>query len=153
MVNADEVSLSIGLADSLLVIHALWALWMVAGFALAVAGFRWRHLWDWRTFRIMHLIAMLGTATVPIWPGGTCPLTVWEWRLRTTANFSGPAGGEPFLRHWLREVLFLDVSPVLLSIVSAAAAAFTLAVFIWHPPRKRINMRAGELSEQHLKRR
>lgn len=124
------------MADAILAIHFVWALWMIAGVMLAIAGFRWPRLWTWRAFRIAHLLALLGTATVPIWSAGVCPLTTWEWKLRA-AGESASAAAEPFLRHWLREMLFLDVAPELLSIIAALGAVVTLGVFIWHPPRQR----------------
>lgn len=129
------------LADTLLAIHFFWAIWMVAGVALALAGFRWPRLWTWRAFRIAHLLALLGTATVPIWSAGVCPLTIWEWSLRSVAGESASAAAEPFLRYWVRELLFLDVSPALLSVFAALGAVVTLGVFIWHPPRRQSTQR------------
>lgn len=125
------------LADFLLAIHFAWALWMVAGVALALAGYRWPRLWRWRAFRITHMLGLLGTATVPIWARGICPLTTWEWDLRVAAASAAPARAEPFLIHWMRDILFFDVSPILLSVVTVLGAATTLTVFILHPPRKR----------------
>ena len=123
-------------ADLLLAIHFLWALWMVTGVVLALAGFRWPRLWSWRAFRLAHLIGLLGTASVPIWAKGICPLTNWEWGLRCGASSGRFTVPEPCLRHWMRQILFLDVSPLVLSIITALGAAVTLAVFVWHPPRR-----------------
>jgi hypothetical protein len=134
------------LADFLLAIHFAWALWMVTGVALALAGFRWPRLWRWRTFRIVHLIGSLGTATVPIWANGVCPLTTWEWDLRATAGLGSPVQAEPFLRHWMREILFIDVSPVALSIIAALGATATLAIFVRHPPWRQKRPRPPSVS-------
>ncbi len=124
------------MADTILAIHFVWALWMIAGVLLAIAGFRWPRFWTWRVFRIAHLLALLGTATVPIWSAGVCPLTTWEWKLRSSPGEGLSGSSEPFLRHWLRDILFLDVSPELLSIIAGLGAVVTLSVFIWHPPRR-----------------
>jgi hypothetical protein len=123
-------------ADLLLAVHFLWALWMVMGVALALAGFRWPRLWTWRAFRIAHLIGLLGTASVPIWANGICPLTTWEWDLRSGTGSGAIAAAEPCLRHWMRQILFLDVSPLVLSVITALGAAATLAVFVRHLPRQ-----------------
>jgi len=85
----------------------------------------------------VSVIGLLGTATVPIWAKGICPLTAWEWDLRVAAASVSPARAEPFLIHWMRDILFLDVSPIVLSVVTALGAAATLTIFILHPPRKR----------------
>jgi len=124
-------------ADCLLVIHFVWALWMITGVALAVAGYRWPRLWRWRTFRITHLLGLLGTASVPIWANGICPLTSWEWNLRNLSAPGGHAPTEPFLIHWIRSILFIDVPPIVLSIVVAFCAIATLTIFILHPPGRR----------------
>jgi hypothetical protein len=135
-------------ADLFLAIHFLWALWMVTGVALALAGFRWPRLWGWRTFRIAHLIGLLGTATVPVWANGVCPLTTWEWGLRATAGLGSPARAEPFITHWMREILFIDVSPVALSVIAALGATATLAIFVWHPPWRQKRPRRPSVSDR-----
>ncbi len=123
------------LANFILLIHFTWAVWMISGIVLAFLGFRWPRLWEWKVFRTAHLIGMIATATTPFWPGGTCPLTIWEWELR-----GGEAtGAEPhsFLIHWLDKLLFWDVNPLILSFISAAGALATVVIFIIRPPWKK----------------
>lgn len=121
------------LMDAILVVHFIWAGWMILGVVLAIAGFRWTRLWRWKVFRIAHLAGLLGTATVPLWGGGICPLTRWEWDLRTPAGGSGPAA-ESFLARAIREILYVDVDPLLLSLATGAGALVTLLIFVFRPP-------------------
>lgn len=123
------------LANIILVVHFVWATWMISGFVLALLGFRWPRLWEWKTFRIIHLLGLLGTSTTPIWADGICPLTKWEWRLRSTpAAGSGGAGTESFIIQCLRDVLFLDVDPLILSLTTGAIALTTVILFFVRPP-------------------
>lgn len=121
------------LANFVLAIHFLWAGWMIAGAVLAVAGLRWRRLWGWRVFRISHLIGLAGTATTPFWADGICPLTQWEWQLRSETS-GRLAADESFIIHWMRDVLFIDVDPLVLSLVTGAVALITLTIFVLRPP-------------------
>ena len=122
-------------ADFLLVIHFAWAAWMVSGVAVAVLGFRWHRFWQWRIFRTAHLIGLVATASTPLWPSGTCPLTVWEWELRAEPSAAAQPGS--FIIHWLHEALYWDVDPVILSLTGAAAALFTVVMFFLRSPWKR----------------
>jgi hypothetical protein len=112
----------------LLSVHLLWVLWMIAGTLLAMLGFRYSRLWTWRYFRILHLAAILATATVPLWNRGVCPITAWEAALTTD---SAPA---PFLARVLAWLVYWDIPLWVLSSATAAAAIVTLVVFIMHPP-------------------
>jgi hypothetical protein len=50
------------IADAILVVHALFVLFVVGGFALVLAGAR---RWSWvrnRTFRVLHLVAIVFVA-------------------------------------------------------------------------------------------
>jgi len=106
---------------------------MIAGALLALAGFRWPRLWGWRVFRISHLIGLAGTATTPFWANGLCPLTEWEWQLRADTAGQIPPD-ESFIIHWMSEVLFVDVDPLTLSLITGAVALTTLVIFILRPP-------------------
>jgi hypothetical protein len=124
-------------ADLILIAHFLWAVWMISGVGLALAGFRWPRFWRWRVFRITHLIGLLATATVPIWAAGICPLTTWEWGRRSAGPGPGSAASpESFLARILEELLYLDVDPLVLSLVTAAGALVTVVIFVLHPPRR-----------------
>ncbi|HVQ62262.1 MAG TPA: DUF2784 domain-containing protein, partial [Burkholderiales bacterium] len=69
------------IADVILVVHALFVLFVVGGFVLILVG---AGSWGWvrnRTFRILHLAA-IAFVTGEALLGVTCPLTLWEDWLR-----------------------------------------------------------------------
>ena len=125
------------MADVILVVHFLWAAWMIFGFLLALLGFRWNRLWGWRTFRWAHILGLAATATTPFWASGICPLTEWEWQLRPASSQQAmDNGNESFIIQWISDTLFLDVEPIILSLVTGAVALITLIIFILRPPWK-----------------
>ena len=127
--------MSLSATDTVVLAHFLWATWMVLGVGLAIAGFRWPRLWRWRVFRLTHLVGLLGTATVPIWGKGICPLTRWEGRLRgSESGLGSDAVPDSFLIRLLNDVLYLDVDPLILSLITAAGALLTVLIFVFHPP-------------------
>ena len=74
------------LADAILVVHALFVLFVICGLFLTMAGgvlgWRWvRNGW----FRGFHL-AGIGVVVLQSWFGMFCPLTTWEHELRLAAG-------------------------------------------------------------------
>jgi hypothetical protein len=120
-------------ADTIFLVHFAWAVWMVVGIALSFAGFFYPRVWDWRAFRIAHLVGILFTASTPLWGEGFCPLTEWEWQLRQAL---GTAQDQPrsFILRLLHDLLYWDVDPLVLSLVTGAAALATVVIFILRPP-------------------
>jgi hypothetical protein len=47
----------------------------------------------------------------------------------------------------MREILFIDVPPVALSIIAALGAIATLAIFVRHPPWRQKRPRAPSVSD------
>ena len=117
------------LADAILVIHFLFVLFVVGGFALVLLGAALR--WSWvraRTFRLAHLGAILFVAAETL-VGVACPLTVWEDALRR----SGPQDAS-FVGRWVARLLYYDFPEWMFA---AAYTVFALAVALaWHlvPP-------------------
>jgi hypothetical protein len=112
-----------------LTVHALWVLWMVSGVVIAVLGY-WHHrLWRMAIFRTAHVIGIVATATVPIWNDGRCPITDWE------STSSGQAL-DPFMIRLWRALVYWDISPMVLGLVSAGAAILTVAIYLHHPPAR-----------------
>src|SRR2546427_11178524 len=73
------------LADAVLLVHILFVLFVVGGFALVLAG---AGRWGWvrnRAFRIAHLAAIVFVAVETLL-GFTCPLPLCEDVLRTTGR-------------------------------------------------------------------
>ncbi|MGB5081446.1 MAG: DUF2784 domain-containing protein [Burkholderiales bacterium] len=119
------------LADAVLVVHVLFVLFVVGGFALILAG---AGRWGWirnRAFRMLHAAAIVFVAAEALL-GVTCPLTRWEDILRA-------AGGEErsFIGRWFARLLYYDLPEWVFPI---AYCAFALAVvWVWRaiPPRAR----------------
>src|SRR2546428_9579194 len=106
------------LADAVLLVHILFVLFVVGGFALILAG---AGRWGWvrnRAFRIAHLAAIVFVAIETLL-GFTCPLTLWEDVLRTTGR-----GERSFIGRWLAWLLYYNLPELLFAI---AYSAFSLA--------------------------
>jgi len=118
------------IADAILVVHALFVLFVVGGFVLILLGAR---SWSWvrnRAFRILHLAA-IAFVTIETVLGYTCPLTIWEDTLR------GGSSERSFIGRWVARFLYYDFPEWVFAI---AYCIFTLAVVCaWWlvPPRAR----------------
>jgi hypothetical protein len=91
-----------GLADVVLLVHALFVVFVVGGLALIWIG----ALCGWRIvrnfpFRVLHLAAILLVCAEAL-IGVACPLTAWEDQLR-----GGPEQSD-FVARWLHRILYYD---------------------------------------------
>ena len=126
-------SLSLLLANAVLVVHVGIAAFVVAGLVLVIVGNR-KH-WGWVNnvwFRVAH-VAAIGIVVAESWLGFVCPLTTLEMWLRSRAGATSYGGG--FIEHWLQQLLYYSASPW---VFVAAYTAFALLVFAtwWYfPPR------------------
>ncbi|MBI3772792.1 MAG: DUF2784 domain-containing protein [Gammaproteobacteria bacterium] len=121
------------LADSLLVIHALFIAFVILGLVLIVTGmlrqWRWiKNLW----FRVIHLLA-IGFVVAESWFGRICPLTEWENRLREAAG--GVGYSDSFIEYWLHEIVFYDLPPWLFTMAYTIFGILVLLAWILVPPR------------------
>lgn len=111
-----------GLADAVLVLHALLVMFIVAGLIAIWIGAAFRRGWARnRVFRLTHLVAIgvvaaLAAIDIP------CPLTVLEDWLRT-----GAAGSRGFVQHWVSAWLYYDLPPWVFAV---SYVVFLLAVVI-----------------------
>jgi hypothetical protein len=116
------------IADAILVVHALYVLFVVGGFVLIVLG---AGRWSWvrnRSFRILHLAA-IAFVTAEALLGLTCPLTIWE------DMFRGASSDRSFIGRWVARLLYYDFPEW---VFATAYCAFALAVlWAWRavPPR------------------
>lgn len=125
----------ISAADTILVIHALFVLFVVGGALYVWIG----AVWHWPgvrnfAFRLTHLLA-IGFVALQTLLGYACPLTVWEDRLRG-------AGGEPaFIARWLQRAIYYDFPAWVFALVYVAFALAVAAT--WHliPARRRVRSR------------
>jgi Protein of Unknown function (DUF2784) len=128
----NDASLYSLLADTILVIHFAFVVFVVFGFMLILLGLL-AH-WQWvhnRTFRITHLAA-IGIVVVQAWFGQLCPLTIWENELRQRAG--QPGYTETFVQHWLHEILFYQAEPWVFTTIYTCFGA--LVVLIWFLGRR-----------------
>ncbi len=81
-------------ADALVLLHATFVLFVVAGGAL---------VWRWPRLAWLHVPAVLWGAAVE-WFGWICPLTPLENELRARAGAAGYQGG--FVEHYVLPALY-----------------------------------------------
>jgi len=116
------------LADIVLVIHFAFVLFVVGGLALilvgAAAGWRWIRN---RAFRYAHLAAIVFVAAEAL-VGVACPLTVWEYLLR-----SGSPDGQSFVGRWVNRLLYYDF-PEWVFTTAYVLFAIAVAVTLWRVP-------------------
>ena len=119
------------LADTVLVIHFLFVLFVVGGlFAVwAGAALGWRWVRNFR-FRAAHLAAIL-LVTAEALVGIACPLTVWEDFLRQAGTGEGS-----FMQHWVGRLLYYDLPEWMFTVAYALFALLVLATFRLVRPRR-----------------
>jgi hypothetical protein len=121
-------------ADLILVIHALFVVFVVMGLiAILLGGYlHWRWVRN-RWFRFAHLGA-IGYVIAESWLGLICPLTAWENRVREAA------GGDPypgsFIQHWLHQILFYDFAPWVFTAAYSLFGILVLIAWLLVPPAK-----------------
>ena len=118
------------LADLILVLHAVFVLFVVAGLAATwvglAAGWRFaRSPW----FRGIH-IAAIGFVVLEALAGVMCPLTMWEDALRGTASDKG------FIARWIHAWLFWNWPPWVFTAIYVAFGALVALTWWRFPPRR-----------------
>lgn len=117
-----------------MILHFLWIVFMLYGFALTVRGF-WRpSFWDRWIFRSLHLLGILFVAAMPLLDR-LCPLTEWEYQLRTRWDPDAERSGS-FIIDWLEKVVYPDVPIEVVLIPTFLIAGFTVVMFVARPPQK-----------------
>ena len=129
----DDASVSLLLANAVLVVHASIAAFVVGGPVLVVLGNfrRWRwvnNVW----LRTAHLGA-IAIVVAESWLGFTCPLTTLEASLRARAGEASYGGG--FVEHWLQQLLYYSAPPWVFVVVYTIFAALVVATWWYFPPR------------------
>ena len=105
------------LATAVLLLHALFIVWVVFGASLTRSRpiLRWLH--------IVSLIWGILTELLP-WP---CPLTLLEIWLEKKAGVEPYQGG--FLLHYLDKLVYPDISATVLTVAGVLVCAFNLAIY------------------------
>ena len=115
------------LADTMLIVHFAFVVFVVFGFLLILIGLLTH--WTWihnRYFRIAHLVA-IGIVVLQAWFNQICPLTLWENELRRRAGESGYT--ESFIEHWLHKILFYQAEPWVFTTIYTLFGALVLAAW------------------------
>lgn len=121
-------------ADGLLLVHALFVLFVVLGLLLillgGLRGWRWvRNPW----FRGLHL-AGIAVVVLQAWLGVICPLTTWEMALREKAGGATYSGS--FIAHWLEALLYYRAPQWVFILVYTLFGALVIASWWWVRPRR-----------------
>ncbi len=119
------------LADAVLVVHALFVLFVVGGLLATWVGIALgrpfaRDPW----FRGVHLAA-IGFVVAQALLGYVCPLTIWEDALRGAATERG------FIERWVHAWLFWSAPPWVFTTLYVAFGALVAATWWRFPPRRR----------------
>jgi hypothetical protein len=121
------------LADLIVVVHAAYVAFVVCGLVVtwigALAGWNWvRNPW----FRTLHLV-LIGIVAAESLADITCPLTTWEDNLRAQAGETVSAGS--FIGRWMHDLIFVEVSPWILTTIYCLFGLLVLVTFLIIPPR------------------
>jgi hypothetical protein len=121
-----------GLADVVLLVHALFVAFVVGGLAVIWIGALrgWQIVRNFH-FRVLHMAAILFVCAEAL-IGVACPLTVWEDQLRGRAWESG------FIARWLHHILYYDFPEwVFLTLYILFTLAVAASLFLIPPRRNR----------------
>jgi hypothetical protein len=122
--------LNAALADAILVVHAAFVVFVVAGLpaiwiGLALGKPFARNPW----FRGAHLAA-IAFVVVETLLGFMCPLTEWEDALR------GAASGQGFIERWLHALMFFSAPPWVFNMAYVAFGGLVAWTWARFPPRR-----------------
>ena len=118
-----------GLADLILIVHALFVLFVTVGLAAIWLG-AWRN-WRWvrnRRFRLLHLAAILYVALESL-IGIACPLTVWEDLLRGRSTETG------LIQRWVEGLIYYDLPTWVFTTVYVLFALAVVLTWRLVPPQ------------------
>ena len=119
------------LADTVLIIHFLYVLFVVGSLPLIWIG-AWlklgfvRNVW----FRFLHLAAILFVVAESL-IGVTCPLTVWENMLRQVENDNS------FMQVWVHRMMYFSFPEWVFTVTYILFAMLVAITFKLVPPNAR----------------
>jgi len=122
------------LADLVLLIHALFVVYVIAALILTIVGGYRQWLWirNW-WFRVTHLIG-IAIVIVLSWVGALCPLTTLEMWLRGRSGEMQYDGS--FIQYWLERFLYYNVSEWIFVAAYTAFGLLVIITWIRFPPQK-----------------
>lgn len=131
------------LADLIVVLHFCYVTFTVGGELIILLGGIVK--WAWvrnLPFRIAHLASVVLVAVEAL-AGASCPLTVWEYKLRLLAGQRAEAQIS-FVARLVRSIIFYDFPAWVFLAAYVGFAAAVVLTFILLPPRakaKKITLR------------
>jgi polyferredoxin len=122
------------LADLIVAAHFAYVAFVIGGLVVVLIGgiVGWkpvRNCW----FRLIHLL-MIGIVVAEAWCGATCPLTIWENKLRRLSGETTYAGG--FIANALHDALFFEAEPWVFTLCYTLFALAVLATLFLVPPHR-----------------
>ena len=123
-------------ADLTVILHMGYALFIVLGQLVILAGIVLR--WSWirnRTFRCVHLAAILIVVAESLL-GITCPLTTLEKWLRLQAGQASYRGD--FIANFVHDLLFVEFQPWVLTVAYVTFGALVASTFWLAPPQRAV---------------
>jgi multisubunit Na+/H+ antiporter MnhB subunit len=122
-------------ADAVLLLHALFVLFVISGLVLVLVGkaLNWSWVRNW-WFRVSHLVAIC-VVVAQAWLGVICPLTTLEMWLRRQAGEASYAG--TFISHWLESILYYRAPAWVFAVGYTVFAALVVLSWAWVRPNRR----------------
>jgi Protein of Unknown function (DUF2784) len=130
------------LADAIVVLHFCYVTFTVGGEIAILLGCYAK--WTWvrnLPFRVVHL-ASVALVAVEALAGASCPLTVWEYRLRLLAGQRVEAQIS-FIARLVRSIIFYDFPAWVFLAAYVGFAAAVALTFVLLPPAARPPRAAG----------
>jgi len=122
-------------ADLIVVVHFSYVTFTVGGEIVVLLGGALRLGWIRNLpFRIAHLAAVVLVAVEAL-AGTSCPLTVWEYRLRILAGQSVEAQIS-FVARLVRSIIFYDFPAWVFLLMYLGFAAIVISTFLLLPPAR-----------------
>lgn len=121
------------LADIIVVVHFCYVAFTVGGELIILLGGLLK--WGWvrnMAFRISHLAAVVLVAGEAL-AGASCPLTVWEYRLRQMAG-QQVEGQLSFIARLVRSIIFYDFPAWVFLAAYVGFAAIVVLTFVFFRP-------------------
>jgi len=128
----EPVNLYLIAADSILLLHVMFVVFVIVGLILILVGklrcWPWiRNVW----FRLAHLAA-IGVVVLQSWLGIICPLTTFEMFLRSRAGDTAYSG--TFVSHWLERILYYQAPAWVFALCYTSFGILVIASWFWVPP-------------------
>ena len=124
------------LADLIAVLHLLYVIFAVGGEIAVVAGAIFR--WDWirnKVFRLIHLVAVVVVAIEAL-IGVLCPLTKWEYTLRSMAGQTA-TNNMTFVARLVHKLIFYDFPAWVFTALYISFGGLVILTLVLVPPRKK----------------